>query len=228
MNWNYCLIIILALAVFPTFKNINAAFWKTDGKTQAELLAQMNAPTRGEVFINDSSVSSDGKYSSKVIRENNESTVTADDGSQINTTYDAFGNKTEIRKFFNNPRLTQVLLRTSVEGERQIYVYGQNGEVEPLPQNMLDRAMVASGDEIAAAAGITSVKQQRMTPAFTEIKRLPTIEINPLQGQNPNEIPTNPQEENQTTDKSEETVTSADKNPASKQNSETKDLTIKP
>lgn len=226
MNWNYCLIVILVLAIFPTFKNINAAFWKTDGKTQAELLAQMNAPTKGEVFINDNSFSGDGKHSITVSGENNETTVTAEDGSQIRTTYDLFGNKTEIRTFFNNPRLTRVLLRTSVEDERQIYVYGQNGEVEPLPQNMLDRAMIASGDEIAAAAGITSVKQQRMTPAFQEIKQLPTIEINPLQGQNPNQITVNPQEETQTTtEKTEEAAVSTDKNLGSK---ETKDSINKP
>ena len=233
MNWNYCLVIILVLAIFPTFKNINAALRKTDGKTGIELLAQMNLPTKGEIFINDKLISSDGKQYLTVEEIQKEATFTADDGSQISTTYDAYGNKTEIRKFFNHPRLKQMIMRTSVEGQKQIYVYGQNGEVESLPENMLDRAMNIPSDEIASVAGITNVKREKIKPAFTQITQLPTIQVNPLQN---NQLPAQNQttetikEETQTTENVEETPTVADKNLALKQTkeTETKKSTAKP
>ena len=85
----------------------------------------------------------------------------ASDNSKITTTFDRYGNKTETRHFNNHTRLSFILLRTTAEGEKQVFVYGQNGDVKSLPETMLDKVTTASADELANSAGI--VNQQRQT-----------------------------------------------------------------
>ena len=108
-------------------------------------------------------------------------TKIAPDGSQIKTTYDGFGNKTEFRVFNNHPRLKYLMLRTSVTGEKQVYVHGQNGEVEGLPVNMLDKATTVSADEIASSAGITQTRQESITPTYAQTYQpQPAVPLQPL------------------------------------------------
>jgi hypothetical protein len=92
-------------------------------------------------------VSTSGRNSQEII------TITSDN-SKISTTIDVYGNKTDTRTFNYNPRLAFILLRTSADGKRQVFVYGQNGEVKGLPENILDKVLTAPADEIANSAGI--------------------------------------------------------------------------
>jgi hypothetical protein len=110
----------------------------------------------GEIIIDDQSFAA--KETGLVITEKNLPNVTqiASDGSQIKIMYDGFGNKTETRTFENNWLLKTVLLRTDVDGKRQVFVYGQNGDVKSLPPDMLDRALTAAPTELANAAGIVA------------------------------------------------------------------------
>lgn len=84
-----------------------------------------------------------------------ERTRIAADGSQITTMYDGFGNKTETRFFNDNFLLQDIMLRTSVKGEKQIFVFGQNGTVINLPVDMADKVLTAPANELAVAAGIS-------------------------------------------------------------------------
>ncbi len=84
----------------------------------------------------------------------------ASDNSKISITFDRYGNKTEKRVFNYNPRLSFVIMRTSADGEKQIFVYAQSGEVKNLPENMLDKVLTASADEIANSAGIQQPQRQ--------------------------------------------------------------------
>jgi len=93
---------------------------------------------------------------------------TALDGSQINTMYDAFGNKTEIRTFTNNLLVQSVIARTSADGRRQIFVYGQNGEVRNLPENLYNRVSTASGNFLANSAGIFTGRKISVLPTPEE------------------------------------------------------------
>ncbi len=70
------------------------------------------------------------------------------------------GNKTEMRFFSNHPRLSSVLVRTSADEKRETFVYGQDGKVKSLPENMVVTAMSASADEIADSAGISNAIAQ--------------------------------------------------------------------
>jgi len=76
------------------------------------------------------------------------------DNSVIQTMYDAFGNKTESRVFYNDAFLKMVVVKTSADGQKEALVYGQNGEVKLAPQNFLDKALTAVAAEIAKTVEI--------------------------------------------------------------------------
>lgn len=90
------------------------------------------------------------------------------DNSKVETLIDAFGNKTETRYFSGHPRLRMLILRTSVKGVKEVTVYGNGGDTK-LVNSLADRAMSASGEEIANAAGLNATASYR--PAKNYMKR---------------------------------------------------------
>jgi hypothetical protein len=80
-------------------------------------------------------------------------TTKAPDGSKIATAFDSFGNKSETR-CFNSSRINCLVMKTLADGTREAQVFGQNGLTKNLPENMLDRALTASADEIADSVRI--------------------------------------------------------------------------
>lgn len=81
------------------------------------------------------------------------STRAGSDNSDITTTTDASGVRTETRVFRNNPRVSRVVVTTSPDGRRTTRVYSVSGE-EKVVDNIGD-ALEATGDAIANAAGWT-------------------------------------------------------------------------
>jgi hypothetical protein len=88
------------------------------------------------------------------------------DGSKISIAYDGFGNKTETR-CFNDLRLKCLQLKTPASGQKEIFVFGHNGQTKKLPDNMLDKVLTASASEIANAAGIYDFKRETNPPTIT-------------------------------------------------------------
>lgn len=84
-----------------------------------------------------------------------------EDDSVINTMYDGFGNKTETRSFNSNTLVKKVVMRTLANGERQIFVYAQNGEVINLTSDKSDKVLTVPGNEIASLAKIYESREQR-------------------------------------------------------------------
>lgn len=78
------------------------------------------------------------------------------DGSEITTSVDANGMKTETRVFHNNPRVTRVVVTTR-DGKRTTTVYAPTGESRDL-KNDVEDALVATGNAIADAAGFVAEK----------------------------------------------------------------------
>ena len=79
-------------------------------------------------------------------------------------------------EFFNNhPRLTCVVLSSAVNGQRKVLVYGQNGDIKELPENLLDKVTTASGDEIANSAGIYAARQQKTQSGYAQTTPAPTF-----------------------------------------------------
>ena len=85
-------------------------------------------------------------------------TTEGPDNSQITTTTDASGVKTETRVFRNNPRVSRVVVTTQPSGQRTVRVYSATGE-EKVVDNLED-ALVATGETVAQAAGWTADKAE--------------------------------------------------------------------
>ena len=74
----------------------------------------------------------------------------APDNSEVMTTIDANGVKTETRTFQNNPRVSKVVVTTR-NGQRTVRAYSKSGEEKDV--NDVGDALVVTGDKIADAAG---------------------------------------------------------------------------
>jgi hypothetical protein len=84
------------------------------------------------------------------------STRLGPDDSEITTTTDANGVKTETRVFHHNSRVSKVVVTTR-DGKRTTTVYGPKGETKELKEEVGD-ALVATGNAIADAAGFVAEK----------------------------------------------------------------------
>jgi hypothetical protein len=78
------------------------------------------------------------------------STRTGPDNSEITTTTDANGVKTETRVFRDNPRVSKVVVTTR-NGQRTVRVYSPSGQDKEV--NDVGDALEVTGDKIADAAG---------------------------------------------------------------------------
>ena len=123
-----------------------------------------------------------------------EPTKIADDGSQITTMYDGFGNKTETRFFKYHNRLDCIIVRTGVNGEKRFFVYSRSGDVKDLPANLAASVFTASADEIADGSGIYQTFKEVYKPTLTQNqppKPMPTftppIQIQPAATPKPEE-----------------------------------------
>jgi hypothetical protein len=187
MNYKYLLILIIVLCAFVSY----VSFGKIRDKS---------AKTKSATVINGNSTALDnnriGENPSSEFAENEttpregarETTSIAADNSKITTVFDRYGNKIETRYFNSHPLLSLVTLRTTSEGYRQVFVYGQNGDVRQLPENMLDKVTTASADEIANSAGITTRVQGPPQPDFVLNNSLPSAA--PVQARQYNQLPT--------------------------------------
>ena len=84
------------------------------------------------------------------------STRSGPDNSEITTSVDANGVKTETRVFRNNPRLSKVVVTTN-KGTRTVKVYSPSGEERELNKKEPD-VLEATGTAIADAAGFVAGK----------------------------------------------------------------------
>ncbi len=138
-----------------------------------------NTPAENEVIIDDINFEGQERIVSATGGNSQETIKIASDNSKISTTFDVYGNKTEIRTFNYNPRLSFIVLQTSADEKKQVFVYGQNGDVKSLSEGMLDKVLTASADEIANSAGI--LQQQRQMSISVQNKPLPdSTSLRPL------------------------------------------------
>ena len=178
MKYNYCLILIIAICIYASYANIQMFNASLDRMKYAAAVNDYVNKAQNGGQINES-LPADSVKNSLASGNNNlqEQTQILDDNSKIQTMYDGFGNKTETRCFINHPRLTCLVLSTAAKGERQVLVYGQNGDIKKLPENMIDQATTASGDEIANSAGIYAARPQETQPISAQITPAPTLPI---------------------------------------------------
>jgi hypothetical protein len=84
--------------------------------------------------------------------------ATAPDNSEITTTTDSSGTRTDTRVFRDNPRVSKVVVTTS-SGRRTVKVYSKTGEERDLRDETVD-ALNATGDALASGAGFVADKTE--------------------------------------------------------------------
>lgn len=228
-------IYLLVITAFTSFCVACSSAGKNNAESEGakEIILDDGYKTndQNEVIIDDKDFQ--GKYTpvktSAASRQ--EKTEMTDDGSQITTMYDGFGNKTETRNFGSHNRLQLVVIRTAADGRRQVLVYGRNGEVKDLPANLFDRALSASADEIADSTGIYQSFKETYKPVITQnqptVKPFPNynppIQNQPVETPDLRENQTSESIEESSTNKSEENSKQiAEKNPPDKKPDEEK------
>ncbi|HEV2826012.1 MAG TPA: hypothetical protein VGW76_00305 [Pyrinomonadaceae bacterium] len=88
------------------------------------------------------------------------------DGTEITTSVDASGVKTETRVFHNNPRVAKVVVTTR-NGQRTTTVYAPSGESKDLKDDVGD-ALAVTGEKLADAAGWVGDKAEDVGGATKE------------------------------------------------------------
>lgn len=238
MNYKYLLILIIVLCAFVSFVSLGKIKDKS-AKTNSASVVNGNSTEPGNKVFGGNSSAEFGETETTPRESARETNSVAADGSKITTVFDQYGNKIETRYFNSHPLLSLVILRTTGEGYRQVFVYGQNGDVKQLPENMLDKVTTASADEIANSAGITSRVQGPPQPDFvlnnTQPNSIPPIQMRPLnplppqtQSIEPVAAEENTEEAKTAKDDSEKKITAAEENARPKENKETITLNRQP
>lgn len=88
----------------------------------------------------------------------NGTTTAAPDNSEITTSVDANGNRTETRTFRDNPRISRVVVTTR-DGRRTVRAYSPSGEEREV--NTDENVLEATGDKVAAAAGFVAAEGEK-------------------------------------------------------------------
>jgi len=84
-------------------------------------------------------------------------TVEGPDNSEITTSVDASGTKTETRTFRNNPRISRVVVTTR-DGRRTVRVTSRSGEEREVTTT--ENVLEATGDTVARAANFVADKAE--------------------------------------------------------------------
>lgn len=84
-------------------------------------------------------------------------TMEGPDNSEITTSVDASGTKTETRTFRNNPRISKVVVTTR-DGRRTVKAYSPSGEEREVTTD--DNVLEVTGDAIAKSAGFVADKAE--------------------------------------------------------------------
>jgi hypothetical protein len=142
------------------------------------------------------------------------------DSSEVETLIDGFGNKVETRFFKGHPRLRLLILRTSLKGVQEVTVYG-NGGATKIVAGLGDRALTASGDEIANAAQLFATSSYGRAKNF--MKKGKTEAQTPLQPLPSSSFQKPLQPVNQPVETVQPETNAGNENPAARQNNPEED-----
>ena len=87
-------------------------------------------------------------------------TRTGPDNSEIATSVDASGTKTETRTFKNNPNVSKVVVTTTKEGTRTVKVYSPSGQEKEVTGPESEGVLEATGEKVATGAGFVADKAE--------------------------------------------------------------------
>lgn len=166
-------ILFLGLASFSACSNSQAS---SEGRETIVFNDGYSSEDKNEIVITENDLKQVSLQVATAHKDLQETTVAAQDNSEIVTMYDSMGNKIETRRFKEHSRLRSLILRTSNDGKQQIFVYGFGTDVKTLSGEIANKLMTASGDEIANAAGIYETRSNKGTTNFMK----PANSLQPL------------------------------------------------
>ncbi len=172
MNRRFCLLALMLVSLLTSCASLSKKGSDAADSEEVVISDGIKTTAKNEIIFDDSDLNK-GEGNSAAGKVSDKITKIAADGSQINTTFDRYGNKTETRSFNYDSRLKFIMLRTSADGRKQVFVYGQNGEIKTLSENMLDKVLSAPADEIAGAAGIFQQYTQAARPTIVQNSQPP-------------------------------------------------------
>lgn len=162
---NFKLIALMFLAICSALLPAGCTSVESKGPDEVYLDGKA-APPNGEIRITDADVKKSKLTAAAANRDRTGVTKqTLSDNSVIETSVDGTGNKTDRRVFANHVRIRMVVLRTSIEGVQEATLYGFGTDTVTL-YDLGDRALTASADELADAAGFKTTRTQTDTPGF--------------------------------------------------------------
>jgi hypothetical protein len=174
---NFRLIIFLLLVVSSSV--LFSSCTSVESKNSEEVVIDSSsrvANEQEEVVISDADLQDKNKQISTVQEVTGQAKRLLPDESVIETLIDGFGNKTETRYFKEHPRLRLIILRTSAEGNQEVTVYGYESDTAKIA-DLGEKALTASGDEIANAAQLVATRGTSETPAFVKKNKTdPTLQ----------------------------------------------------
>jgi hypothetical protein len=104
----------------------------------------------------------------------------SDNLSRVEISYDNFGIRVE-RQYYNNlPNIKYIAVHTFPNGSKQVFIYGANGSVRSLSENMMNEIAKASPDQLTGDAPVYAENQQNQpNTGGMSIKTLPPITSQP-------------------------------------------------
>jgi hypothetical protein len=90
----------------------------------------------------------------------NPATRTGPDNSEITSSVDASGTKTETRTFKNNPNVSKVVVTTTKEGKRTVKVYSPSGQEKEVTGPESEGVLETTGEKVASGAGFVADKAE--------------------------------------------------------------------
>lgn len=130
---------------------------------------------KGEVVLEDEDFEGSERQTATSGKSRQEELKKANDGSEVLTMYDGYGNKTETREFIDHARIKMIIVRTDTKGQKRVFVYGHYKNVTGVPENMVDIILTAPADAIANAAKIYDTKadiERRKEERAQQLKEL--------------------------------------------------------
>lgn len=99
----------------------------------------------------------------------------AENLSRVEISRDNFGIRVEKQYYNNLPNIKYIAIHTFANGQKQIIIYGTNGSVRSLSENMMNEIIKASPDQLTNDAPVyANADNQNPTGGIT-IKSLPPI-----------------------------------------------------
>jgi transcriptional regulator of met regulon len=125
-------------------------------KTTCALMIALLAAFTGACTRNEAANANDNANAAATAAA--QTTKPAPDDSEVTTSVDANGTRTETRVFKNNPRISKVVVTTR-DGRRTVKAYSASGEEREVT-NTDENVLEATGDKVAAAAGWVADKAE--------------------------------------------------------------------